>query len=433
MTQRFDVVIAGGGMAGCLTAARIAAARPGISIAVLEKESAIGGRARSARPGSRGYGLHRVTPALFEFIAQSLKANPEAPDLHDMAPRREDRMGILAGSEIAAFDATDFFGPPGAKAVAGMVGLREWRDNESFFTRLGQEETADQALGQVWPLSRKGGASAALECWAGYLGVPDAWHASSAAVGNRAALTRSRYHVADWTAVLESLMTHAGQSTRVEMMTGCSVLSAAKTDDGWKLRVEKGEIDAGALVVAMPPWPAIGWLPKPVWPQAPLYLTMRMRPVTAVVLSENLALPELDVPDAFFVPAEGTQVMVNREAREVVFQATLDYEMSLQAPNVVKAVRALKRSRKRLNQLHPGAVSENDHLAIVPVAWPQSPAQSDRKTLERMGKSDFQDARLAFCGDAYGASYDGDENLIRSVVDACAAVVSGARGAGGAS
>ena len=117
------------------------------------------------------------------------------------------------------------------------------------------------------------------------------------------------------------------------------------------------------------------------------------------------------------IPAEGVQA-VRSSPDEITFQATIDYEISVQAPEVVKAVKRLKRARKKLLTARAGCMSENERIALVPVAWGQSAAVSEAKLLQRMAKSHISSANLAFCGDCYGASYIGDENVIKSVVSA---------------
>jgi glycine/D-amino acid oxidase-like deaminating enzyme len=427
MTQPFDVIIAGGGMAGCLAAARLRALCPGVSLKLIEKEPFLGGRARASRAKDetraavRGYGLNRLTPEAFELLAQTLKLNPEAPDLLDLAPRREERMGILAANEISEFAASEFFGLPAVKALGGMAAVREWKEHESYFSRLIDGDASETAIGQSFPAPKKGAIAAVLEAWSGYLGIADLWHAAGPALIARANAAASRRHLADWEKILAQLVSPSASDDApkgtIETALGGTLLGANFENDQWTIKTDTGTIHSRALLVAMPPWSAITWLPKTLWPQAPLQMTLRMRPVTAVVLSETATKP-LDLPETLFVPAEGVQILSHPETREITFQATLDYEMSLQAPNVVKAVRSLKRARKRLTQIFPESLSEGDHLAIIPGAWTQSTAQADRKMVERMGKGDYQDAHLAFCGDAYGPSWDGDANLTRSVLEA---------------
>src|SRR5690606_976179 len=104
------------------------------------------------------------------------------------------------------------------------------------------------------------------------------------------------------------------------------------------LETEKGPVLAGKLIVAQPPWQATAWLPRSCWPGHVLSLASKTKPVSVVVLAETLKqdAPE-DLPDVVIVPAEKVQIIRNG-VREICFQATIDYELSLQAPAVIKAV-----------------------------------------------------------------------------------------------
>jgi hypothetical protein len=95
--------------------------------------------------------------------------------------------------------------------------------------------------------------------------------------------------------------------------------------------------------------------------------------------------------------------------------------MSMDAPNVVKAIKRLKRGKRKLEQNFPELkFSEMEHLALLPTAWPQSPQALDRRYVKTLTPEKLAtNEALYFCGDAYGPDYDGDLNLLRSVVNAC--------------
>ena len=120
------------------------------------------------------------------------------------------------------------------------------------------------------------------------------------------------------------------------------------------------------------------------------------------------------------VPSESVQAVVTKS--EIVFQATIDYEMSLQAPDVVKAVKRLKRAHRKFLAALPEIKTGVERVALVPVGWAQSPNQLERKHLDRLKMDAIQDRHLAFCGDAYGQSLNGDDNLIESVLSASEAM-----------
>ena len=100
-------------------------------------------------------------------------------------------------------------------------------------------------------------------------------------------------------------------------------------------------------------------------------------------------------------------------------QATLNFELTLSAPDVVKAVKRLRRARKKLLAAVPDLKTEGDHIALLPVAWSQPLAPNERKIMAKLGDYNFQKKHLAFCGDAYGPHLEGDKNIIGSAMKAC--------------
>ena len=63
-----------------------------------------------------------------------------------------------------------------------------------------------------------------------------------------------------------------------------------------------------------------------------------------------------------------------------------------------------------------------EHLALVPVGWAQSPLFTERKHLDKLNMTNLQESSLAFCGDAYGKRLSGDDNIIDSVISASEAI-----------
>ena len=181
----------------------------------------------------------------------------------------------------------------------------------------------------------------------------------------------------------------------------------------WQIKTNRGVFSTKKLVVAVPPW-EVSWLPKNFWPPKLLNLIIKTRPVSAVVLCEKLIDIDSPLPSTIFVPSEKSQIIIERD--EICYQSTLHHELSLQAPAVVKAVRRLKRARKKLHAARPDLKAEGEHLALIPAGWAQPVAASEHKWPEKLAKQDFQTPNLAFCGDAYGDASLGDTNIINSVV-----------------
>lgn len=446
----YDVIIAGGGASGILAAARIAAAHPGARILVLEREAVLGGRLRATEPAERrfGYGLNAVSGPLFDFWARTLAHDaPDAPELSALIPHRHQQAGVMQGAKIAATSIDQWNTPKGARLLGGMVAQKQWPDVEAILTPQAGASAADDDddeeaeaesddapvaaaakshhFAHYWQLTRKAPAAIVLEQYGAAYGVFDVWGAEPAALAERARYHGSGLHAGDFAPAIAALThgTHFQESVTVK----CSarVVDASFANETWTVVAEGDTYRGKALVVAQPPWQAAMWLPRPLWPASLLQVASKTKPVSIVVLAETLtrAAPE-DLPDVLVVPAEGVQIVRNGPS-DIAFQATIDYELSLSAPAVVKAVRSLKRARKKLLALYPGLISEGNRIALVPVAWAQSPAHADKRWLNRLDKKAFNTPVLSFCGDAYGARYDGDSNLLRSLITACDAVGKG--------
>ncbi len=448
--QAFDIIIAGGGLAGTLAAARLARLSPEKKIALLEKEPELGGRLRATSLENKvfGYGLNAISDPLFELWNQTLKADdPEAFDLSVFAKRRQGAVGVLAGNKMGQIGIDLWFTPKGARVLGGYTAQKQWSVVEDIVSKgaaaIAEDREHDEEVeastdaddtgpkhdnaklhhfGHYWSMPRKVPAAIVLEHYGSAYGIPDVWAASPQAIAERAAQHSGRLHCGVWTDALKALTELPAFQQAVTVITDCRVVDASREGDDWVIDAEAGTFRAKTLIVAQSPWQAVGWLPRPLWPTTLLQLASKTKPVSVVVLAEKLVSKDTTFPDVVIVPSEKVQIIRNGED-EICFQATIDYEMSVQAPAVVKAVKQLKRARKKLLALYPGLTTEGNHIALQPVAWAQSPLQSDRRWIDRMGKKPIQAPHLAFVGDAYGTAYDGDQNLTRSVGAAIEAVL----------
>ncbi len=459
--NQFDVIVAGAGIAGTLAALRLAVgqisaggdqATP-LKILVVEKEGAPGGRLRSLAAQSAdasdhgdghptwGYGLNGVSKPLIDFWQQTMRADPDSAwDPGSFSAREQGTLGILSGSDLSTIPLDQMFAGKGARALGGMAAARQWEhvtkilagdandggdepveDSPEKSDDEAEEKSVDkrdlQSFANIWKESRKAPAAVVLEQFSPVIGITDLWSTPPEAFRQRVSYHTGPLKRGPWqVAINESLQKYIDAGI-ITLMTNCRVMSAS-LEGKWRLTTSKGVFAAPRLVVAQPPWQALLWLPKHHWPAPLLAMANKVKPVSAVTLTERIENPsEADLPDLIMIPAEGVQA-VRSSADEITFQATIDYEISVQAPEVVKAVKRLKRARKKLLTARAGCMSENERIALVPVAWGQSAAVSESKLLQRMAKSNISSANLAFCGDCYGASYVGDENVIKSVVSA---------------
>ena len=475
------LIVAGAGISGALAALRLAVSRtadlPSLKILLVEKEAVPGGRLRSyagdavsvrnhqgegdaTKTPAWGYGLNGVSKPLIEFWQQTMRADPDSvwdPDF--FAAKEQCTLGILSGSDLSTLPLNQMFAGKGARALGGMAAARQWdhvtnilnanrqvdsslespttldsgesvesvesvesleahESVEAKITTAKSDGKADQkSFAQVWTESRKSPAAVVLEQFCPVIGITDLWSTPPEAFCERV-----RYHTGPlkrgpWqVAITEALQKYIDAGI-ITLTTNCRVM-AATLDSQWQLTTTQGSFAAARLIVAQPPWQALSWLPKHHWPASLLAMASKIKPVSAVTLTERLEKSAAgDLPDLIMIPAEGVQAIRSSED-EITFQATIDFEISVQAPEVVKAVKRLKRARKKLLSARAGCMSDHERIALVTVAWGQSAAVSETKLLRRMTKSAINSAKLAFCGDCYGASYVGDENVIKSVVSA---------------
>ena len=161
------------------------------------------------------------------------------------------------------------------------------------------------------------------------------------------------------------------------------------------------------------------WLPRRVVPPALAALLLHAKPTSAVVLTEHVIFRP-DIPTMLLISSEGVRVMVSSD--EICYQVVLDFERSTESPEVVKAIRRLRRARRKLHALFLDLKAEGEHLALVPVAWSQSTKGAEARWFAGVTKAGYCSHNLAFCGDSYGTSGHDDENLIRSLLTACASL-----------
>jgi glycine/D-amino acid oxidase-like deaminating enzyme len=418
-TKQFDVIIAGGGIAGILTARKIHDAFPQKSILILEKERHLGGRAITGgtKHDRYGYGLNGLSPRLYDYWNETLKSDPDSEDLPAFMSERLTEVGLLMGQKVSTFSAKDLCHIKGARALGGLAAARQWADVETIF---GAEELRDKTFADVWKGTRKAPASLVLETYAQSFGVTDIWESSVQALKDRSDVFMQEPFVGNWDKAIEATLQNGIASGKISVQTSARIVDASLDAESriWHIDTASGSYLAGKLIVAQPPWQATQWLPKQCLPPHVATLASKTKPVSTVVLTCPI-LPETKteiidaMPQLLFVPAEGSHVIIQDE--EVVLKATIDYEMSVVAPDVVKAVKRLKRALRKFAAAYPDLKLGPEHVALVPVGWAQTPFESERKHIDKLKLKNIQSKQLMFCGDAYGTSFDGDVNLIESI------------------
>ncbi|MFW7380291.1 MAG: FAD-dependent oxidoreductase [Oligoflexus sp.] len=421
MKQIHDVIIAGAGCSGVITAARLHELAPDWSIALVDKEVRPGGRLLSSSRHENVWtlGLNTMSPALCEWLDQALKANPDADDLPGFVRGQRRRLGVLSAGDISEVTIDDVLDKKAGRAIAGAAAARDWSLVDELVARAQEGKKTDQPLGQSWGGTRKSPSAIALEHLARLWGIPDMWTVSNEVILQRAQEFQQTIMIGDWDQALSAVLSRAIDSQFLQTFFETRILGADYQDDVWTLATTKGSLQGKRLVVAQNPWDALLWLPKNHWPSRLVTIPGKAKPSSAVLLTDEITTAsEKEIPDVILIPAENVQVIVE-QGKSICFQATLTFELTLQAPAVVKAVKRLRRARKKLMAVYPDLQLEGDHLALVPVAWSQPIAPADRRMLEKLEIDKHQASHLVFCGDAYGPALHAEQNLMSSVRSAC--------------
>lgn len=413
----FDCVIVGAGISGILTAARLHQANPSCKILLVEKESHIGGRvtARSMHP--RLFPLFGVTPPLFQFVNQTLRLDPENPDLESFLPLPQDEeVGIFCGGELYRISRKRLLQESVLKMLAGPQVARQWEELQTLWQPL-QTVTPEGEAASASPrkkLNEKNRAHQALHVLFQLADSASIWGLTEETWPARAqALCELRIR-GNWEPALRQLLPTESETVQVD--TDRQVLRAVRKGGMWQIETSKGMIESQKLVVAQSPWQALEWLDRDEFPSLLFQRASKTQPVSTVLLSEKLTHTDGCVPDLLFLPAQASTMI--RSETELTFYTHIEYETSLDAPSVVKAIRRLRRAREKVRQKFPTLVSEGEYVALRTIASTAPHRIVEKRICEKIKETIFPKQSLAFCGDAYGDADNPDENIIRSILAA---------------
>jgi len=420
MQKPADVIIAGAGLAGLLTLWELSRRHPTWTFQMIEREPWIGGRLRlsSRERGSWSCGLNIMGAELFDYV-QSLLQPSDSELVASFHPRQG--FGVLAAQKISSVNGTSILAPAVAKAMGGTAATRDWNMLlELLEKEAATEQEHAQAFNQVWKGDKKSAALIVLEHMAHLWGVPELSPASAQILAARALQAAKGQWTGPWDRLFEPMIGDLRSQDRLFLHTGAQIMAAKYENKTWQVATTVGAFEGERLVVAQSPWEATPWLPKDLWPSRLLNIAGKTKPVSLVILSQHRNDSAAELPQTLMIPAEEVQVQI--DARQVCYQATLNFELTVQAPAVVKAVKRLKRARKKLESCCPELKTEGEHIALIPVAWAQTVAPAEQRWNEKMDGANVQRSHLGYCGDAYGAEADSDRNLIASVQAVCEAL-----------
>jgi glycine/D-amino acid oxidase-like deaminating enzyme len=411
LAMEFDVVIAGGGLSGVLTAARLHASFPEARVALVEKSPQVGGRLRSSLQvaGEWGYGLSLVSDELYEYIQQTLAYYPQRTmDLAEVINKRQQKLGILSGGKFHILPQREVFSPQAAKILGGPQAAAQW---DALWQLLSDPSHSATPLAKQGKQLGKNPAATVLTQFAPFCGLADLWQAPMGAIVSRGQAAAAGGYFGPWERILGELLPSSGNEN-FRLFTSCQLASASRTDhEGWAIKTSEGFMHARWLVVAQAPWEAVEWLEKDSCHPWLWSLASQSKPTSAVVLVEKIIGDEsADEATTTFVPSE--EALVFRLGDGCITAHTIiDFEQSLNSPTVVKAIKQLRRAVAKYKKALPGLETTGEYLALKSVAWPQTGFLRGQK-FEYTAEPAL---RQSFCGDAYGSSFLPDQNLIESV------------------
>lgn len=411
----YDVAIVGGGIAGVMTALRLNALDPELNIGLWEDEPHLGGRGISGEGGKFSYGQTVVTEEFFGFFSETCAAHTTPPPALPC-----ETMTVLAQSTLKPVPMTSLVQDAGIKTIGGNVAVKEWQQ----WQELDKAAGAGKALSKSLNLPRKGALATVLNILAPLIGLTDFWESDGVGLDERLSRLEQKLMQVDWDLAWPDLLRHL-HNQGVAVHLGCPVLSSAlaKTEGSkayeWQLASkDQPLIRAGKLVVAVNPWDALNFIPKKLLPTTINQLVSRGKPVSLVTLTITPeGLPE-DFPQWSLIPAEKTAAIL-QPSGQITFQVAIDFEKYLDAPSVVKAVKKLRRSHKKLLASFPDVETIKEHIALLPVGYSCSLGYKDRKLVAKLAEGAFEKDHLYFVGDGYGQSAVSEVNIKQSVLRAC--------------
>lgn len=414
----YDILIAGGGLAGLLALTRLRQIHPSAKILLIEKEQHLGGRLRVAQGKENvgAGGLHYVSKELYEFLNRTLLSCSQGEEEYSLPSFETQVMGILQGKKLDELPLQELCTNRFAKILGGNSAAKQW---DSFLDTLKKrnDELGPQTLGKWTNISKKDPFLDVLNVMSIPLGIVSPWFATPVSFEQRSHYIEQGLFAGPWVEFIDKL----SRWSQSEIMTESTVLDASFTDKVWDLKLEKRNIYGKTLVVAQSPWEALPWLKRDHAPANLINIALKYSPLSVVSLITKLD-KEYEFLDRILIPSEKSQVF-KLSPQEICIQVIIDYETFLDAPRVVQAVKQAKRSKAKFCKNFGFDEPKDEFLSLRSVAWTHDSHHDARKQIDDYDVQKINSKNLVFCGDSYGNSYDPDQNLIKSLLAACSTLV----------
>ena len=410
--RNFDVIIAGAGVAGVLTANRISHASQKTTVALLDLHPSIGGKLRSTEWSNKHFscGMETISSKLFEFIKNSWSSSPKGKTTAIALQPVSSTIGILSGGKLQKISTEELISEKGARYLVGANIRKEWGELNKI---ISNDPSYEVNIHKIISRTKKTPAAVAANVFCHTLGIPSTYHTSLKVVKERFEYTKDLLYQTNWETALQKFV-NQDISKNIHFFPQ-KIITAVKEKNNWQIDTLQETFTCKKLIVAHSPWESIEWLEKKETPQAVLNVALKTRPVSQVVLNKQLTT-EVDLPSTIIIVSE--QVTAHVQQHCITFSTFIDYEQSTDALAVVKAIKRLKRSFRKLSKYCSTISVKDEHVALYPIGWAQCIGKNDHKMLQLLNDYKYYSDSLAFCGESYGSSYNPDSNLIKSVLAA---------------
>ncbi|MFK7872982.1 MAG: NAD(P)-binding protein [Oligoflexales bacterium] len=398
--QKWDIIIAGGGISGTLAAKRLCEQYPKKNILLIERETQLGGSYRSTSTDHWGGPLAFMPHDLFQTLLQGFAA-PESQHTTQLSSIHHISGGQKTVLNSCQFEQIATWLPVVGKSLQG-----EWDQLKKGL----YDSIAEKSLQKQMTLPKKGSGAAVLDFLGPLCGLTDPWGSSPLCLRERLRSFREPLQYIHWSSFLEKQL-HTCTNLSIHKK---SLIVHCEKADTWMLHTSHGLQETPYMVIAQNPWTTLSWLPEPLWPSNILNYTLKTRPTSRISISSRVQNPE-SLPQRAFSAAESTLMEVHDKI--ATWSIPMDYEISLEAPKAVKSVARVKRGSKKILKHFEDVVLEDEHIALQPTAWGFPKLPKEHILAERhLKKTAFPD--IAFCGRAYGFSQQEGQHLIDSLMSA---------------
>jgi len=411
--KKQKIAIVGAGISGILVANRLLASSKNCDVTLLDDQTALGGGSCSLDWERKLWSPHPslISRALHDFIANALLSthnDSSKPDL-EFHPSE---LNLLVQKQVIKLPPSLAQDTRLPKALGGTSAQKNWKTLwESELFSSPKDESG--SLAKMLAPKLKDNLATTLKMLSSWNGTSSWQKASPRAFKERNEYCSSLTVSPSLEKIYLSLLSYE-EGKNFSLLLNEKIISSSYENKQWTLKTKESSLKFDKLIVAHSPWEALAWMDRKDIPTSLLKMALKTKPLSLISLTKKIKEGAEDIPPQMIMPAE--QSTIRRIDNNLYLSLNLDYESSMDAPSVTKALKALRRSSIKMLKYFPSLVLEGEHIALHPIAWSQSTHYSDIDYINKLSSYNYFSEHLAFCGESYGPSYKPDENIIKSVI-----------------